>query len=70
MFGVKALFKDFEQTLLRVPEALSLLSPLSYSTSSVGTGSLMPWTSRGRCRPIGAAPSADSAPRPCATTGI
>ncbi len=30
MFGVKALFKDFEQTLLRVPEALSLLSPLSY----------------------------------------
>jgi trehalose 2-sulfotransferase len=30
VFGVKASFKDFQQTLLRVPETLSLLSPLSY----------------------------------------
>jgi LPS sulfotransferase NodH len=30
VFGVKALFKDFQQTLDRVPEALSLLSPVSY----------------------------------------
>lgn len=30
VFGVRALFKDFQQTLLRVPETLSLLSPLSY----------------------------------------
>ena len=30
VFGVKALFKDFQRTVDRVPEALSLLSPLSY----------------------------------------
>ena len=30
VFGVKTLFKDFQKTLVRVPETLSLLSPLSY----------------------------------------
>ena len=30
VFGVKAPFKDFQETLLKVPEALSMLAPLTY----------------------------------------